>query len=111
MNEAWTVEDSQLLLKLALDYKLDWKKVGRKFKNLGKNVTPAFLRCKYKQIKPQYAAKNETLNELHDSKLADLIGKYGEDWESISVEMGHMDPIKLRNRFFSQIKRKICPNK
>eukprot|EP00330_Aristerostoma_sp_ATCC50986_P006487 CAMPEP_0114577300 /NCGR_PEP_ID=MMETSP0125-20121206/1979_1 /TAXON_ID=485358 ORGANISM="Aristerostoma sp., Strain ATCC 50986" /NCGR_SAMPLE_ID=MMETSP0125 /ASSEMBLY_ACC=CAM_ASM_000245 /LENGTH=59 /DNA_ID=CAMNT_0001766511 /DNA_START=479 /DNA_END=658 /DNA_ORIENTATION=+ len=55
-----------------------------------------------------YTGVYKRLTPKDDEKLEDLKEKYGDDWVKISDEMGGMDPIKARNRYYSQkIKKKV----
>eukprot|EP00330_Aristerostoma_sp_ATCC50986_P009837 CAMPEP_0114587114 /NCGR_PEP_ID=MMETSP0125-20121206/10157_1 /TAXON_ID=485358 ORGANISM="Aristerostoma sp., Strain ATCC 50986" /NCGR_SAMPLE_ID=MMETSP0125 /ASSEMBLY_ACC=CAM_ASM_000245 /LENGTH=156 /DNA_ID=CAMNT_0001782867 /DNA_START=200 /DNA_END=670 /DNA_ORIENTATION=+ len=106
IQESWKPEDDKTLYNVALFYKLDWKKIAKKFeKTTTKKVTPTFLRKRYQEIKPSYQHKDQHLSEEHDDKKG--IKLHGEDWEQISRMLDNMDPIKIRNRYFSQIVKKM----
>jgi len=34
-----------------------------------------------------------------------LVQKFGEDWIKVGEELDGMDPIKIRNRYFSRVKK------
>mmetsp|Transcript_35429 Transcript_35429/g.31916 ORF Transcript_35429/g.31916 Transcript_35429/m.31916 type:complete len:262 (-) Transcript_35429:625-1410(-) len=108
IEEHWRIDDDKLLSKLAMDMKLDWKKISKKYCAMtSKKVTPQYLKLRYKQIKPQYTKKSQSLTQEDDCDIIRLFDQYGDDWEQISKNLSNMDPIKIRNRFYSQIlKRK-----
>ena len=41
-----------------------------------------------------------------DLKIYELFEEKGEDWCAISRMMGNMDPIKLRNRYYTHVFKK-----
>lgn len=89
---------------MAFDFKRDWKKIAKKFfERVGKKITASFLRLKYKETKPTYAPKPKFLNNQDDIIILKMVQKYDVDWKRISEEMDNMDPIKIRNRYYSYI--------
>mmetsp|Transcript_36686 Transcript_36686/g.32886 ORF Transcript_36686/g.32886 Transcript_36686/m.32886 type:complete len:102 (+) Transcript_36686:576-881(+) len=69
----------------------------------GRKSSPKFLSLKYKSIRPNYTKKYHTLDLDCDIKIFKLYEERGDDWSSISKEMDDMDPIKIRNRYYSHI--------
>ena len=87
---------------------MDWKKVSNKFaKTTGRSVTPNFLKSRYKQIKPDFEHDQRKLTEEDDQLIMNVVEEYGEDWEMIFQKITTIDPIKLRNRYYSKIKAKM----
>ena len=106
-EKKWTPEDDTLLATVSINLKLDWKKVTKKMAQLtGKKTSPKFLRQRYNTIKPQYSNKNVSLNINSDIKIYELFEEIGDDWISMSKLMGNMDPIKIRNRYYSHVFKK-----
>jgi len=42
--------------------------------------------------------------------IMSVVEEYGEDWDIIFEKITTIDPIKLRNRYYSRIKNKITNN-
>lgn len=107
LEENWSMEDTSVLMKIALDLKLDWKKVAKKFNALtNKKATPNFLKLKYKANKPEYTTKNKSFSLQDDLTILKMFLKHGANFDAISKEINDNDSIRIRNRFYSHIKKK-----
>lgn len=104
----WNETDDKLLLKLGVQYKNDWKKINQKFEQVqGKKVTPYFLKNRYREIsKPQGPTKKIKFNHEDDLKIVKIMVYYDLHWVKISKFFDNVDPISIKNRYYSSIKKK-----
>jgi len=50
--------------------------------------------------------KKIVLSEEHDVEIVKWVNKFGLKWNKIAVEMGILDPMKIKNRYYAHIQRK-----
>mmetsp|Transcript_35268 Transcript_35268/g.31711 ORF Transcript_35268/g.31711 Transcript_35268/m.31711 type:complete len:205 (-) Transcript_35268:19-633(-) len=104
----WRPEYDEELIKLVPRYKNDWKKISKKIKNLYSiKTTPHFLRNYFMRItadKPKCPKIN--FNRKLDATIAYWVSQFGLVWTKIAEKMDISDPMKIKNRYYSQIKKK-----
>jgi len=105
-GKIWTEENDQLLLRLAVQYKCDWKKVSRKFKKRNKKVTPNFLKIRYKELIAAPVHRRTKFSHVEDLMLAKYFNQYGPNWNQIASHFKKRTGIMLKNRYYSYIKKK-----
>lgn len=104
--QEWTEREDELLRKLGVQYKNDWKKISRRILTLtGFKKTPAYLKNLFKDIKVDCEQKQTRFTEEEDLRLVSLIHKYGMKWVLISQEFEGRDAISLKNRYYSFIRK------
>ena len=96
------------LIRLVPHYKNDWKKICKRIQNYFKvRVTPNFLRNRYRNLTVNDPkCPRLVFNTQMDLIIAQLVNKHGLNWNLIAKEMGILDPVKIKNRYYSQLKRK-----
>jgi len=93
-------------MKIAIQTTLDWKKIVKNFqKRSNQKITLAFLKKRYKAIKPAYKAQTVPLSSEDDQLIIKTIEKYGLEWKKIYEVLPKVDPVKIRNRYYSKIKK------
>mmetsp|Transcript_18066 Transcript_18066/g.15788 ORF Transcript_18066/g.15788 Transcript_18066/m.15788 type:complete len:320 (-) Transcript_18066:366-1325(-) len=86
----------------------DWKKVSKAFEtNFGFKATPNFLKNYFKTLPDVETQKNKfKFTHEFDVALVGMIEKFGFDWIVIATQMEVNDPMRLKNRYYSHIKKK-----
>jgi len=104
-KDFWTPEKCDMLLKLAVQYRCDWKKVARKFND--RRITPFQVRSKHKEltIKDHFPLRVKFSHE-EDILIAKLFTKFGNNWARISQYLPKRSSIMIKNRFYSYIRKK-----
>mmetsp|Transcript_136600 Transcript_136600/g.193183 ORF Transcript_136600/g.193183 Transcript_136600/m.193183 type:complete len:88 (+) Transcript_136600:105-368(+) len=83
----WTKEDDELLVRIALQHKLDWKKITAKFNKLtNSKVTQPFLVNRYREV--QNTDKDFEFTPERDAKILSCIEEYGLKWDKMAKELG-----------------------
>jgi len=105
--KTWTGQDDSVLLKLADQYKNDWKKIAKRIiTNNKKKVTPNFLKNRYKEVAGDQIKKGVKFTHHEDLLIAQLFQKYGTCWTQISTHFPDRTPVMIKNRYYSHIRRK-----
>ena len=91
------------LIRLVPHYKNDWKKICKRIQKYFKvRVTPNFLRNRYRNLTVNDPkCPRLVFNTQMDLVIAQLVNKHGLNWNLIAKEMGILDPIKIKNRYYS----------
>lgn len=107
-NTMWRSEYDSILVDLVPRYKNDWKKISKKVKSLYDiRTTPNFLRQYFVKItadKPK--CPSVKFDRKLDATIAYYISKLGLSWVKIAKAMNIGDAMKVKNRYYSQIKKK-----
>jgi len=105
--KTWTPEDDKQLIKLADQYKNDWKKIAKRIiTNNKKKVTPNFLKNRYKEIAGDHIKKGVKFTHEEDLLIAQLFQEYGTAWTTIASYFPDRTPVMIKNRYYSHIRRK-----
>mmetsp|Transcript_13183 Transcript_13183/g.11265 ORF Transcript_13183/g.11265 Transcript_13183/m.11265 type:complete len:125 (+) Transcript_13183:512-886(+) len=108
----WKDEYDSYLIKVVPHLKNDWKKITSKFKEAFKvKVTPFFLKNHYQEISGKIPQSKSHFSHEQDVQLATLVREHGLDWGKIAEEMRISDPVKIKNRYYSFIKKKNLKDK
>jgi hypothetical protein len=107
-KRVWNEEDDKELLQLAVKYKHDWKKVGKRLSSTRKITKKlSFLRNRYQKIKEANPNIGTKYTPEEDAKLSELVQTIGLDWATISKEFTNRDACSVRNRYYYHLKDKI----
>ena len=103
----WTQQDDENLIRLADQYKNDWKKIAKRIiTNNKKKVTPNFLKNRYKEVAGDHIKKGVKFTHEEDLKIAELFAQYGTAWTKIASYFPDRTPVMIKNRYYSHIRRK-----
>jgi len=104
----WTESDDKTLMDIAIQYKYDWKRITKRLQCLsGKKYATSFLKRRVKILKKQdNVTRNKRFSHEEDLLLIRYYKMYGLDWCKISHHFEGRDPIMLKNRYYSFIRRK-----
>jgi len=104
-KEKWNVANDSLLVKIALQYKLDWKRILTKIKKTASQVfTVHQLKTRYEMIKP-VDNLHTSYTRIEDVKLIENINRYGTNWAKVAGNMPGRDLFSVRNRYYYLKKR------
>jgi len=111
-KKGWTKQDDELLLDLGMRYKNDWKKISRRFFSLRQiRKAPSILKRRYKEIKTPTIGGRARFTHEDDLGIVKGIMSHGKNWIKISEDLKGFDPIMIKNRFYSHIKKKELMSK
>jgi hypothetical protein len=103
----WGGSDDDQLMKLADQYKNDWKKIAKRITvNSKKKVTPNFLKNRYKEVAGDHIKKGVKFSHEEDLKIAELFNEHGTQWTKIAAHFVDRTPVMIKNRYYSHIRRK-----
>jgi Myb-like DNA-binding domain. len=104
-SEIWTEERVQLLMTWVKACRCDWKKIARRFKN--KKITPFQVKTKYKTLTQEnYTQLRVKFSIKEDLILAKYYRMYGSKWDKICEHFRKRDPIMIKNRYYSHLRKK-----
>jgi len=105
--EKWCGQDDAYLIKLADQYKNDWKKIAKRIVTTHKKkVTPNFLKNRYKEVAGDHIKKGVKFTHDEDLRIAKLFDEYGTSWTKIAEHFTDRTPVMIKNRYYSHIRRK-----
>lgn len=111
-KKGWTKQDDELLLDLGMRYKNDWKKISRRFFSLRQiRKAPSILKRRYKEIKTPSVGGRARFTHEDDLGIVKGILAHGKNWIKIAEDLKCFDPIMIKNRFYSHIKKKELMSK
>lgn len=103
----WTDQDDENLIRLADQYKNDWKKIAKRIiTNNKKKVTPNFLKNRYKEVAGDHIKKGVKFTHDEDLRIAELFAQHGTSWTKIASYFPDRTPVMIKNRYYSHIRRK-----
>jgi len=106
INE-WDDKYQDLLLNLVIKQRHNWKRIANNFfEQTGLRKDLNFLKKMYKKA---LAAKNTgraKFNHNDDLQIVKYVNMYGLDWKKVASHFREKSPTKIKNRFYSQIKKK-----
>lgn len=108
-DQNWDPKLDSLLLQWCQLYYEDWKKITNRFNREYKlHFSPKFLRDKAKTLERGTKIMcNVALNDEWDLKILDSIKILGLNWNKIAQNLDFENPIKLKNRYYNSIKKKV----
>mmetsp|Transcript_39221 Transcript_39221/g.34912 ORF Transcript_39221/g.34912 Transcript_39221/m.34912 type:complete len:231 (+) Transcript_39221:133-825(+) len=104
----WGPEDDNKLVRYVIKFKNDWKKIAKTLseeKNV--KITPHFLKSYYKKELGNMAGgpNKRAFNKKDDLTIVMLINKFGLDWEKLSSIIKDRNPMNIKNRYYSHIRK------
>ncbi len=104
-SKNWDEEMDQLLLKLASQYKCNWKKIANKYNH--KKITSQFIKMRYKDL--TYSApitRRIKFTHQEDLMIAKYFDKYGSNWSEMAQFFQDRSAVMLKNRYYSFIRKR-----
>jgi len=103
----WNPEDNDLLMKMALEYRNNWKRISKillETKNI--KLYPKVLRKIYEDLLHSKKVERAKFTHDDDLKIVKYLNKYGLDWNKIASHFSGKTPVMIKNRFYSYIKKR-----
>jgi len=102
----WSIEYNKILSYVTIKYKNDWKKIAKHLsKVIGRKITPAFARKQYKALGSDGYEKGVKFSHEEDILIAKYVKEYSLDWEKIAIHFPSRNPVMLKNRYYSHIRK------
>jgi len=107
LEKTWNEKDCEELLELAIRNRNDWKKIAKKILlTKGIRVSPKTLRCFHSRLISSKQATRTKFTHNDDLNIIKYFLEYGMDWKKISDHFSDKNPVMIKNRFYSYIKKK-----
>lgn len=83
----------------------NWKKIAKEFND--SKITPKFCKYRYKRLRNGQQQSTKTrFTHYEDLTIVKYYKKYGSNWEAISKFLVNRTASMVKNRFYSNIKKK-----
>jgi len=104
---SWNSNEDEILMKVAVQYKNDWKKIARRLTSLTKKrCTPHFLKTRYNEMTSNISRNRVKFTHKEDLIIAKYYIECNGDWQKIATHLRTRTAIMLKNRFYSYIRKK-----
>jgi len=104
-GRVWMLKNDGLLMRLAIQYRCDWKKIAKRF---NKEFTPYFLKMRYRELTSSKVHRKTKFTHKEDLLIAKYFDLFGTDWKRIAQYLKDRTGVMVKNRYYSFIRKRDC---